>query len=237
MHSTISFDRRKAFTLIELLVVIAIIAILAAILFPVFAQAREKARQASCQSNQKQIGLAMLQYVQDFDEKYPNMMGGGGGGWVARIYGYVKTPNMFLCPNDTYKPLDPTHQVMSYAENTNLGYTPISASQFGSTTVSVLAFEWTGGYTLITPGETGSPFGTGATATEANNVNWVQGNGTGPATIRHANTGSNYLLADGHVKFLVPEKVSHGFNQVPPGWDQARHSDNLGTYTATFSIL
>jgi prepilin-type N-terminal cleavage/methylation domain-containing protein/prepilin-type processing-associated H-X9-DG protein len=62
---------REAFTLIELLVVIAIIAILAAILFPVFAQAREKARQASCQSNLKQIGLAFMQYVQDYDETYP----------------------------------------------------------------------------------------------------------------------------------------------------------------------
>ena len=66
------FTRGKTgFTLIELLVVIAIIAILAAILFPVFAKAREKARQASCQSNMKQIGLAVMQYVQDFDESYP----------------------------------------------------------------------------------------------------------------------------------------------------------------------
>jgi len=61
---------RSGFTLIELLVVIAIIAILAAILFPVFAQAREKARQASCESNEKQIGLAITQYVQDYDETY-----------------------------------------------------------------------------------------------------------------------------------------------------------------------
>ena len=62
---------RRGFTLIELLVVIAIIAILAAILFPVFAQAREKARQASCISNHKQLSLAMMQYVQDYDETFP----------------------------------------------------------------------------------------------------------------------------------------------------------------------
>src|SRR5215469_2257354 len=73
--------KRCGFTLIELLVVIAIIAILAAILFPVFAQAREKARQASCLSNLKQNGLAFMSYVQDYDETYPIAAGGDGSQW------------------------------------------------------------------------------------------------------------------------------------------------------------
>jgi len=68
-----SRNNKSAFTLIELLVVIAIISILAAILFPVFGRARENARRASCMSNLKQIGLAIMQYTQDYDEKYPYM--------------------------------------------------------------------------------------------------------------------------------------------------------------------
>jgi len=75
--------RRNGFTLIELLVVIAIIAILAAILFPVFAQAREKARAITCTSNEKQIGLAMLQYVQDYDETFPLEQRNSNSGEIA----------------------------------------------------------------------------------------------------------------------------------------------------------
>ncbi|MBC7806961.1 MAG: DUF1559 domain-containing protein [Akkermansiaceae bacterium] len=87
--------RNSAFTLIELLVVIAIIAILAAILFPVFAQAREKARQASCLSNQKQLGTALIMYVQDFDESFPisqyiDPISGAPYDWGNAIYPYIK---------------------------------------------------------------------------------------------------------------------------------------------------
>jgi len=102
---------KHGFTLIELLVVIAIIAILAAILFPVFAAAREKARQTTCASNEKQLGLGLLQYVQDYDEYPPcgfnytwEAANGGtadiGVGWAGELYPYVKSANAFSCPDD-----------------------------------------------------------------------------------------------------------------------------------------
>jgi prepilin-type N-terminal cleavage/methylation domain-containing protein/prepilin-type processing-associated H-X9-DG protein len=103
---------RKGFTLIELLVVIAIIAILAAILFPVFAKVREKARQTSCLSNLKQIGLGLIQYSQDNDEYMPKAWLGNGGyqasdprqvtvkyKWMDCIYPYVKSTQVFHCPD------------------------------------------------------------------------------------------------------------------------------------------
>jgi prepilin-type N-terminal cleavage/methylation domain-containing protein/prepilin-type processing-associated H-X9-DG protein len=97
----------KGFTLIELLVVIAIIAILAAILFPVFAQAREKARQISCVSNEKQIGLAVLQYVQDYDEMFPKTQSRDrfndpwGDSWAITTQPYSKNYGVYRCPDDS----------------------------------------------------------------------------------------------------------------------------------------
>ncbi len=108
--------KNRAFTLIELLVVIAIIAILAAILFPVFAQAREKARAISCVSNEKQVSLAVLMYVQDYDETFPeyfyNLVANPPTdppftpgaqdfivGWNEAVYPYVKSVQLFRCPD------------------------------------------------------------------------------------------------------------------------------------------
>ena len=94
---------RKGFTLIELLVVIAIIAILAAILFPVFQKVRENARKIACLSNTKQLGLAITQYQQDFDERSPGGRTGSGDGrgWAGEIYPYVKSTQAYKCPDDS----------------------------------------------------------------------------------------------------------------------------------------
>jgi prepilin-type N-terminal cleavage/methylation domain-containing protein/prepilin-type processing-associated H-X9-DG protein len=104
--------KRRGFTLIELLVVIAIIAILAAILFPVFAKAREKARQASCLSNQKQIGLAAMQYVQDYDETFPMLFeieiiwpNANGYGTFDCLSPYLKSKNVLRCPSNDNMPV------------------------------------------------------------------------------------------------------------------------------------
>lgn len=136
---TLNKQWRSGFTLIELLVVIAIIAILAAILFPVFARARENARRASCMSNLKQIGLGMMQYTQDYDEHYPPNWEGTGVGnpsdietdtskpgayftvngnssgsghyrtWMDYIYPYVKSVQIFVCPSVTGSPPTPSY--------------------------------------------------------------------------------------------------------------------------------
>jgi prepilin-type N-terminal cleavage/methylation domain-containing protein len=180
---------RSAFTLIELLVVIAIIAILAAILFPVFAQAREKARQATCVSNIKQLGLAFLQYNQDWDEMMPigNNYGGntGGLGWAGQIYPYIKNVDVFVCPNDEGKSSS-TRTVCSYALNGNLNApsnvpTPLPVSQFTAPANTVVLFEVNGAYVGrtgylsgvqngggIDPLEQYSPAGTGSPVTQPN---------------------------------------------------------------------
>jgi len=128
-----AYSAASAFTLIELLVVIAIIAILAAILFPVFAQAREKARQTACLSNLRQIGMAFMMYEQDYDERLPDRrdlklsLPGGykpwttwptsdpRAGWAAIVMApYIKDDNVWTCPSIANSPLGESIQVQQY---------------------------------------------------------------------------------------------------------------------------
>jgi prepilin-type N-terminal cleavage/methylation domain-containing protein/prepilin-type processing-associated H-X9-DG protein len=130
MRTSSSFSRKAGFTLIELLVVIAIIAILAAILFPVFAQARAKARAISCLSNVRQIGTAMQMYIQDYDETTPSIIVGGAQNqdFYALVQPYSKNLQMFFCPDRTgsktgpYKP-DPCNDSINSATDARcVGY-------------------------------------------------------------------------------------------------------------------
>jgi prepilin-type N-terminal cleavage/methylation domain-containing protein/prepilin-type processing-associated H-X9-DG protein len=123
--------RSRGFTLIELLVVIAIIGLLASILFPVFARARENARRASCASNLKQLGLGIMQYVQDYDEYYPFSYGGGSSTtaryWSRDVFPYIKNSQVYVCPSaDKPASIDVTNNTSSnfdvrYGMNNDFG--------------------------------------------------------------------------------------------------------------------
>jgi len=139
--------RNEGFTLIELLVVIGIISLLAAILFPVFASAREKARATACLSNLKQIGLAYSQYEQDYDETcvVGDAAFGTGRGWAGELYPYAKSAGLFICPNDSN-----AGDFISYATNANMvGYVsgtpakplPAQVSMFAAPASTVMLFE------------------------------------------------------------------------------------------------
>ena len=219
----------KAFTLIELLVVIAIIAILAAILFPVFARARENARRSSCSSNLKQIGLGVLQYVQDYDEKYPfghNQGGGASGGylnWYSAVDPYLKSRQIFSCPSDSntdkagntdYITGTPQGFHVSYAANVFVSKqspSVLSLAAISSPTTLVYAADAgtppTGDKGTVVEGTPEKPFSGLRMLSDAG---WPGYNGvtTSPTdnnfmgpTIRHLST-VNVLFTDGHVKAL-----------------------------------
>ena len=222
---------RKAFTLIELLVVIAIIAILAAILFPVFARARENARRASCMSNLKQIGLGFMMYVQDYDETYPrsfyytdeatdpnwgNSTSGNYMFWMQAVYPYVKSNQIFFCPSG--------NSAQAHAISGNYGvngvmiprYSQLAIAAVDSPSTTYMAFDSGTYYLSISASEddVATPHGafwylpgtqksSGCPVTGCSGVDITAGfdQSDFSADGRHFD-GNNVIFADGHVKWI-----------------------------------
>ncbi len=232
--------RSQGFTLIELLVVIAIIAILAAILFPVFAKAREKARQTTCSSNERQLGLAILQYEQDNNEKLPTILYAAGNyygdGWGGAVYPYVKALAVYDCPDDTLSP-GPN---VAYAFNAALWNTTLALDVAPASTV--LLFEAPGTACNVTTSDiagSGGCAGSGIFGYDTGNWNGhqyitgEQGTGTAvaadPGNARHSqdsNDSLNYLAADGHVKFLPIGDIAPGTTTDPTAYGNDTVSSN-----------
>ena len=201
---------KRGFTLIELLVVIAIIAILAAILFPVFAKARENARRTSCASNLKQIGLGIMQYTQDYDEMMvPAVVTctdascpSGYRGFEALIMPYVKSGQLFVCPSNSNKSkllgnageaLDGTLINQSYGTlSDNVSYAALQ--DFGAHSLS----DYLSPSQCLTAFDSDKPYATDS-ETDAGDPT----NGIGPGSNGHLGM-ANFLFVDGHVKSLKP---------------------------------
>ena len=206
-----------AFTLIELLVVIAIIAILAAILFPVFARARENARRSACQSNLKQIGLGVAQYTQDYDEKYPAQISSSvpdfatstTPNYINQIQPYIKSLQLFRCPSasdltgtpaptDTSATSYPYNGVFSGYSNGGVvgGIRSVSSIQSPST---IIQFHE---YATSNQSQTRPRYNA-----PSDPAIWRDWMGNADFDNNHFD-GANFLFADGHVKFRRRDTVS-----------------------------
>ena len=220
-HSQARRELSKGFTLIELLVVIAIIAILAAILFPAFARARENARRASCMSNMKQIGLGIMMYTQDYDETYPIQSFGNvdryseistqpitslNQNWINSTYPYVKSWQLFKCPSTTNFLRTPPAIDGNTTANSNTGYMAngvlLTAYDSGRKMASVpnaaeivlvMESNTAYGYALVRPLKT--------TATSG----YIQWNYPGINSTHFS--GGNHIYADGHVKWRIQSSI------------------------------
>ena len=246
-------NNNSAFTLIELLVVIAIIAILAAILFPVFARARENARRSSCQSNLKQIGLGILQYAQDYDEKYPTGADSASLSWQQKTQPYLKSAQIFVCPSNTN-----SEQIASTATQ---GYPDIKTSYAASNNplddFSSLSATGIG----IISGDANKPVPLSLIQDSARVIAVVETTARNPSlsvkdnanyavaidnTNRrgylfagHLGTG-NYLFADGHVKAMKPLSTtneSNACNTPAPTQINLWQRDNGGFCSSLGSVM
>ncbi len=211
MHKTLQQQRKSGFTLIELLVVIAIIAILAAILFPVFARARENARRASCQSNLKQIALGITMYAQDYDGGYlPDYGSDAAAGyqlWPQLLQPYLKSAQIFDCPSFGHKNSGGYDASISYGYNywldryyyadaTESGITNPSQTVLLAETGNSASSDLTNGYYLSYPSYYGGNCCT-------SNPTYGIGVSTAVARLSDRHLGGlNVAWVDGHVKWM-----------------------------------
>ena len=255
-------SQERGFTLIELLVVIAIIAILVAILFPVFARARESARRASCLSNLKQLGLGVMMYVQDYDEIYPETITGGGYYWKDLLQPYVSNYQVFGCPSSSE----------GYGGSTasyNWGdhnYASVLAGNYGTNLLMMRPYSYTTMpdlrlATVVSAASTYMMMDSGGYYIDPVHVlhtaSWyyLPGSGSLGAVLssstyprfaddfnngRHFG-GVNIMFADGHAKWLKDEKVMAEAEKISTGsaplstcpWSWGSHSTDY--YTSLLS--
>ncbi len=210
-------ERPRGFTLIELLVVIAIIAILAAILFPVFAKAREKARQSSCSSNLKQLGVAWLSYAQDYDERtcptYDNTSNAwsmwvynNGGVLGSRLLPYIRSGQLFVCPssNGCLANYGLNYYLTAYANYPTWAYGNGGAALstiLRPAEIVIMNDAWNQGATGVCY-YVGNANCTGYPNRSAGYI-------CGATDMRH-NEGVNVTYADGHVKWLKGDRFVPG---------------------------
>lgn len=179
--------KRNAFTLIEFVVVVAIIAILAAILLPVFQRPVHDNRGSICQSNLKQITLSFLQYSQDYDERMPPVALAKSGYWAGSLQPYVKSWQLFQCPSAGRN----APKTTDYFYNSRLA--KVEMKFLNSPNQTIIAGD----------GRDNSPT---SYAISELPKNWRSA-AQSPALRHHRGEGANYAFADGHVKYLNPQKI------------------------------
>lgn len=180
---------KRAFTLLELIIVVVVIAVIAAILFPVFARKRDHGG-ASCQSNLKQIGLGFMQYLQDYDERFPPSRVTSTQGWADVLQPYVKSKQLFQCPQASSSPSS-TAFTTDYFYNRRVSR--VTQDKLIMTPLTILGGD----------GQDEAPswnFWSALSPDATTNV-------YSPCQ-RHLNNMANYMFADGHVKALKPTAIS-----------------------------
>lgn len=178
--------KRKAFTLLQTVCLLLFLGIVAFILFPIFARSREPVHgRSTCHSNLKQIGLGFYQYVQDYDEKFPILT--TEQGWVGALQPYVKSTQLFVCPQETLRGAD---NLTDYWFNRRLA--GVELKEFPAISSTFLAGD-------------GEPSDDPNVSIQMLPPRWIEKENS--PVRRHLGTGS-YLYADGHVKAFKPDKIT-----------------------------